>query len=362
MNRFQRSVDQCPYRRAPDGGAEDGAACCGLLAEVSGVTDDALCRVQRDACEACCRSFPPSAEDINPVVASLLYQLSSRIAAQEGVPGCDRGRADDLRRLAVENLASSDPRSSAAEAGDLERLIPRPAHRSGPRIRRWALGVTTAPRRVPTLSETLASLARAGWERPRLFVDGDVAIPDAFAGLPQTVRSPHVGAWPNYYLALAELLMREPGADAYMLVQDDVLFCDHAGLRGYLERVLWPGRRAGIASLFCSRAYTQPQPGWYQFQGVWTWCALAFVFSREAAQRFLADREVVQHRWSRGRNGLADISWRVGRFAALASVPVYFPTPSLVQHIGDVSTLWKGVRATGNRRADWFAGDSASAE
>lgn len=146
-----------------------------------------------------------------------------------------------------------------------------------------------------------------------------------------------------------------PSADGYMLVQDDALFSDLPGVRQHLERVFWPGERPGIASLFCSRAYTLPRAGWHQFTGTWRWCALAFVFSRAAAQRFLADMEVVRHRWSRHRNGLADISWRIGKWARSAGVPVYYPTPSIVQHIGDVSTLWQGARIFGNRRASWFA-------
>jgi hypothetical protein len=151
--------------------------------------------------------------------------------------------------------------------------------------------------------------------------------------------------------------MRNPEADAYLLVQDDSLFCEDGDLRGYLERVLWPGRRPGIASLFCSRAYTQPRAGWYEFDGPWLWGALAFVFSRQAAQQFLGNLEVVQHRWSRRRNPLADIDWRIGQWAWRSDVPVYYPTPSLVQHIGDVSSLWKGARRHGNRRASWFAGE-----
>ncbi len=208
---------------------------------------------------------------------------------------------------------------------------------------------------MPTLADCLASLAKAGWDRPRLFVDGDVTVPAAAAHLPRTDRRPQIGAWPNYYLALGELLMRDPEADAYMIVQDDSLFADF-DVRDYLERVLWPGRRPGIASLFCSRAYTRPEPGWRAFEGVWIWCALAFVFPRDAAQRFLADRDVVLHRWSKTRHNLAEIDWRVGQWAADHGVPVYYPTPSLVQHIGEVSSLWKGLRLQGDRRATWFAG------
>jgi hypothetical protein len=309
--------------------------------------------------------------NLNPVVASLLYQAASEIVKLGGVAGCDRQRSEELIRLAVANLPCDEDlqdRSPADVAGparsrsrSFEQLIPRPKHRSGSPVRTWAVGVTTAPREAPTLLECLTSLSRAGWPAPRLFVDGPVPIPDEFADLPRTHREPRLGAWPNYYLALTELLMREPSADAYMIVQDDTLFSSLSGLRVYLERILWPGRQPGVASLFCSRADTQPQAGWYRFEGVWVWCALAFVFSRAAAQRFMADRDVVLHRWSKTRNGLADISWRVGKWAHSNDVPIYYPTPSLVQHIGDVSALWEGVRAFGNRRAAWFAGHEPAA-
>jgi len=360
MTRQLREVEDCRFRRPLDA---ETAVCCELLAAASGVRDPALCRVRRDACEACCRSFPPSVDDLNPVVASLLYELSVRVQELGGLPGCDADRARELMRRALENVPCDlDGQASEGIAGQapcsLYELIPRPRQRSGPAIRSWAVGVTTAPRAAATLSECVSSMQAAGWERPRLFVDGAVELPEALTAFPRSHRDPQIGAWPNYYLALAELLLRDPTADAYMLVQDDSLFCADSGMKQYLEHTFWPGRRPGIASLFCSRAYTQPRAGWSEFRGVWRWCALAFVFSRGAAQRFLADLDVVGHRWSRRRNGMADISWRVGRWAADARVPVYFPTPSLVQHIGEVSSLWPGSRTWGNRRADWFAGYS----
>jgi hypothetical protein len=350
MGREPRRVEDCPHRSGPDSGAR-----CGLLGQIAGVEVP----VARDACEACCRAFPPSEDELNPVVASLLYDVSSRIIARGGVAGCDRARAEELNRLAAQSVPTEDDArdvlEARAEVAVLDRIVPAPRRRSGPNVRAWSVGVTTAPRAVPTLADCLASLAKAGWDRPRLFIDGDAAIPEAFAHLPRTDRRPQIGAWPNYYLALGEMLMRDPGADAYMLIQDDALFAN-LDVRAYLERILWPGKRPGVVSLFCSRAYTKPEPGWYEFEGVWIWCALAFVFPREAAQRFLADLDVVLHRWSTTRHNLAEIDWRVGQWAADHGVPVYHPTPSLVQHIGEVSSLWKGLRLHGDRRAGWFAG------
>lgn len=359
MTDTARAIDTCPFRWIPADDPE--TAYCRLVQELSGVRDTTLSAVSRAACEACCRTFIPSADEFNPVVAGLLYQLSVQVLARGGVPGCDVQQAGDLRQLAESNLpweadASSPGEFAEAPSAALAQLIPTPAIRCGPAIRNWSVGVTTAPRQSPTLERCLASLSHAGWQTPRVFVDGELTVPTAWSHLPRTNREPQIGAWPNYYLALAELLMRDPAADAYLVVQDDALFCSDPCTREYLEQVFWPGESAGIASLFCSRADTQPVAGWYQYPGAWSWCALAFVFSRAAAQRFLADLDVVRHRESRRKNGLAHISWCIGQWAVRSQVPVYFPTPSLVQHIGEVSTLWSGARVWGNRRAGWFAG------
>jgi hypothetical protein len=361
MVRTPRRVEDCVHRVPLESG-DPTRARCNLLAQLTRVGDLGLCEVRRDACLACCRSFPPTAQEINPIVASLLYGLSSRIESLGGVDGCDRRQAEAMNRFALE-FTSSEEVSLESPAGvgtpascsTLEQIIPAPARRTGSLVKRWALGVTTAPRLAPTLGECLASLASAGWDRPRLFVDGAATVPSAFAGLPRTDRNPQLGAWPSYYLALAELLMREPQADAYLIVQDDALFAADLEVRAYLERVLWPGKTPWTVSLFCPRPYTQEQPGWYPFRGVWVWGAQAFVFSREAAQTFLADLEVVRHRWTRVRHPLADIDWRIGQWAAQRRRPIYYPTPSLVQHVGEVSSLWKGVRVGGYRRASWFA-------
>ncbi len=362
MSLQPRDIAACPFRESLP--FADGESACRLLAELSGVEELSLCRVPREACEACCRSFPPSAENLNPVVASLVYGMALRVADSGGVAGCDSLRADDLLRLAAQNLpAEEDCRTTVVDSLSptpetpverLQRLVPPLASGAVRAVRTWAVGVTTAPRGVPTLSDCLESLRLAGWDDARLFVDGEAPIPQAWAHLPQTRREPRVGAWPNYYLALAELYLRQPQADAYLLLQDDALLA--SGVREYLQGMLWPDKGPAIASLFCSRAYHQSQAGWHRFRGAWVWCALAFAFSAEAARRFLADLAVVQHRLSRRRKPLADIDWRIGRWALQHGIPLYYPTPSLVQHIGDVSALWPGVRLFGDRRASQFVG------
>ena len=242
----------------------------------------------------------------------------------------------------------------------IEQLVPSSGKRLGPRIRRWALGVTTAPRRQPTLAFCLDSLTRAGWDNPcstHLFVDSAVSIPERFSHLPLTFRDNKIGAWPNYYLALMEMLMHDPEADAFFLVQDDVIFYDRQNLRAHLEQVLWPADQLGLVSLYCSKAYTRRKSGWHKKKGRWVWGALAFIFPRELAKRFVCDPMVLDHRWRGPKTGLVVIDLVIGDWASRHRVPIYYPCPSLAQHIGDTSTIWPHERAAGIRRAARFAGD-----
>jgi hypothetical protein len=83
---------------------------------------------------------------------------------------------------------------------------------------------------------------------------------------------------------------------------------------------------------------------------------VAFVFSPAAARRYLRDRRVCRHRWRSAADGLRQIDVLLGRWAWRRFVPVWYPTPSLVQHIGEVSTLWLSCRAAGPRAASQVVG------
>ena len=123
----------------------------------------------------------------------------------------------------------------------------------------WAYGVTTVPRRRDDLlPRTLASLRAAGWDSPRLFVDGDddtVSWSREF-GLPVTARKPLVRVTGNWLLGMVELYVRDPHADRYAIFQDDVVFCRNA--RAYLDSVPAPER--GYMNLHVSKSAFQAIP------------------------------------------------------------------------------------------------------
>ena len=131
---------------------------------------------------------------------------------------------------------------------------------------------------------------------------------------------------------------------------------DRENLREYLESLIWP-RDIGVVSLYSSRAYTQAEPGWYLLPRTWVWGALAFIFPRERAKEFVSDRRVLRHRWNTWNNGCANIDSVIGQWASRGQLKIYYPSPSLAQHVGEMSTIWKWTRASGHRRADCFAGD-----
>ena len=358
-----RQIEDCRHRRVAGNG--DGSAVCHLLARAGVPRED--CGVPRDVCAACLRQFPPAPDCWNAVVASLIYVRSTRALASAALTPEERARLVQLRDQASVRLAVCE--SAAPEAGpqphgpplahSLRELLPPPKPRGGRRVRTWAVGVVSSPRCQPTLDATVESLARAGWDAPHLFLDGTVRVSERLAHLPGVLREPRVGCWPNSYLALAELLMRHPDADAYLLAQDDVRFYGAESLREYLEQVLWPGRRRCLVSLYCPSIYSAPAFGWQSLPFPWTLGAQAFVFPRRVAQDFLLDRSVCDHRWGgwqEPNRGLTQTDVVIGLWAWRERIPVWYPTPSLVQHIGVTSTLTPNRDLTGERRADRWAG------
>ncbi|WP_339733651.1 glycosyltransferase [uncultured Gimesia sp.] len=221
-------------------------------------------------------------------------------------------------------------------------------------IQQWAVGITTAPRKKSTLHQTLVSLKTAGWDSPRLFAEPGVEIPSEFNRLPVSRRDETLGAFPNWYLALTELVLRNPRAEAFLLCQDDVLFS--ADIRDYLERTLWPANQIGVVSIYCPSHYSQAaKPGFIREDRGWkSWGALAYIFSNPSARAILSDSMVLNHRDFGPAEGLHHIDSVVGYWCERNHLPYYVHSPSLAQHIGESSTIYPRATTSGNRQAKDF--------
>src|SRR5262245_25916710 len=292
--------ESCRYRVVPHPEDQNGAAVCRLIQEITELPETE-CRVGTDVCTACCRAPWPSGRRMNSVVASVIYATADKLQS-DGAETVEPDRLDRLKQLSMNYLDvlplepakrivparatrtccylggplpadGGNPRfkchhpahdtttedqcrrcrdwavSPLAQRLPLPVLVPPPASCGGPRVRNWAVGITTAPRREPTLGICADAVIRAGWERPQLFVDAGSQIPKHLRSLPGTWRDQRIGAWPNFFLALAELVQTHPQADAFMLLQDDAYLYDTDNVREYLEQVLWPGPEPGLVSL-----------------------------------------------------------------------------------------------------------------
>lgn len=219
---------------------------------------------------------------------------------------------------------------------------------------RWAYGVTTVPGRIEDLlPRTLESLKAAGFDRPRLFVDGAPSprpYEERFPGLAVTVRNPRLRTYGNWIISLAELYVRDPNFDRYALFQDDFVTCRN--LREYLERRPFP--EDGYGNLYTFMENEQVidgrPPGWVESQPIRSGRdyhgkrqqggrgAVALVFTRKGVLDLLTHQHVV-HRPQDVASGWKRVDGAVVEAMNRAGYREYVHNPSLVQHTGRVSSM-----------------------
>jgi hypothetical protein len=229
-----------------------------------------------------------------------------------------------------------------------------------PRPPTWApVAITTVPqRRATLLPRTLASLRAAGWDQFVLFVDNcdhnEALSYEREFGLPVVNRWPRILTFGNYMLGLAELYIRNPLCERFLMCQDDLLACKN--LKAYLDAVPYPdgkqGRPLGYLNCLTFDYYHRRAPrdltvrqerrtGWYPSPTQQGLGAVALVFDREAVWDLLSERDHIVTRpahpgekaWRNIDGGIVDaLSRKRGR-------KEFVHCPSLVQHTGTQSTM-----------------------
>ena len=238
----------------------------------------------------------------------------------------------------------------------LNRMVP---FSTGASKLKWAYGVTTVPSRLNNglLEGTLTSLRKAGFDFPRLFVDGASNGFERF-NLPVTYRADTIRTAGNWTLSLMELYIREPLADRYAVFQDD--FVTYSGLREYLESIEYPAR--GYWNLY-TFPHNQPeqlavriedgkrthpdldpnQRGFYR-SDQYGKGAVALVFDLNAVTTLLSSQHLVQ-RVKDPIRGHRCIDGGIVEALKQAGYTEYVHNPSLVQHTGLTSSMGNPTHA-----------------
>jgi len=376
-----------------------------LISEIAGVALSKRTVVSDAACQACCSRFAPTSTSLNPAVASVLHAFTDFVVKGEGIDGCDLEEGRRLRRFAQKFLdvmpGSVAPSKKINEAravpcffignqvgerpcrtcrGNVrfkvyecqhelhsETIIPEceacldyDAQLAQNQVREWAVGVTTAHREVPTLGRSLESLERAGWGDYEVFAEPDAHLPGDLNKKRCHIRNETLGEWSNFYLALVEMMLQRPLADAYLMCQDDVVYSP--GLRRYLEDELWPTSRSGVVSLHTPMHQdVESKRGFYPLQEGWAaWGAQALVFSNTAARAFVRHARIVDGRNREPRDGICHVDTMVGIWCRQVNLCYLLHSPSPTQHIGEASTVWESSQLEGRRLAATFLGEDVA--
>lgn len=270
---------------------------------------------------------------------------------------CQAGRWADVSASLALSFAKLGRAPDEPAPATLEAAIPPPAVRVAPSSPvRWAVGVRTCPRPGGTnyLPQTLDALAAAGWRDVMVFAEPGSQVP---RGVPATRRAKGLGGWGSWYASAVELLLAEPEAGAYLLVEDDARIAP--GARSHLEEhVLWPdGSAEQCLSLYTSGPHERDaggKPGWHA-RAKWTLGSVAVVMSQAFLRRMLVDPAIANHRWAQ-HAPTRNTDGQIGQAAAHMGRPVWHPVPSLAWHMGHDSATWPGLAAEDHRQASSFAG------
>ena len=307
--------ERCRFRVDVRRDAIEETAACLLLSRSFNSSDERLVRVPRDVCDACCADAGHPPTGINHVVASLIYERAHQ-QLSERPHGCDAGRMVRLKeecryRLLYNSTVENRKPDALGLLGVGERRLP-PAPPRGQELT-WAVAVLTAPRRPATLSATLASLHKAGFEGMHLFAEPHTLVPPEWSRLPLIRHQERQGALRNFCIAAETLLERHPDVDCYAFFEDDVYAA--LGLRHWCDGEFWPGDH-GIVSLYTSRVFCDDRPGWQTLNlGRYrTFGALAFVFRGSIIRELVADPDVRRY-VGKGRPGADAVvgQWRGAR-------------------------------------------------
>jgi len=194
-----------------------------------------------------------------------------------------------------------------------------------------SIGVTTAPRPVPTIARTLREIFSSGFEGPvHLFAEPNSFVPDC-SGIQLHQNVSKLGLWKNWHQAACKLLS-ETAAPYILICQDDILLAK--GAAKYLQETMktLPHQSLGFVSLYTPHHNVKGQVvnrGWQAIDlGCNAWGALAYCFTRESLGALLQSRTILFHQGDKSADGIISLAYK------RKNRKTWYHIPSLCSHIG----------------------------
>lgn len=208
----------------------------------------------------------------------------------------------------------------------------------------WSYGVTTVPqRRKLYLPKTLESLKCGGFDKPTLFIDGITHLEaitfEREFGLEVVSRGPtRIKTFGNWVLALAELYIRNPNSDRYVLFQDDLI--TYPNLRHYLDKITFPDKGYWNLYTYPTNMRGVPKDNSVGFftSNQYGKSALGLVFNSTGVQLLLTCLRFID-RPKNLEKGWKNIDGGVISSMKKLSYIEYCHYPSLLQHTGKESAI-----------------------
>ncbi|WP_437226563.1 glycosyltransferase family 2 protein [Planctomicrobium sp. SH661] len=232
-------------------------------------------------------------------------------------------------------------------------------------VTRFIVGITSAPRKSPTLARCVESVIAAGFA-PTVYAEPGTDV----GGLPcpVVVRPERLGCWRNYVQTLRDLLAADPLAQAVVIFQDDIIIARET--REFLEHDLWPSDRVGAVSLYSpdfNRYELRRPQGFNRVQSKWIMGACAMVYPRAVAESLARHTD-----WRGGAKSVIEdpvkkkaVDTWIGHVLHAEKKHIYYPNPSLCQHIAKTSSIGHGGnnslrKGRHFRRSGKFAGEETT--
>lgn len=297
----------------------------------------------------------------------LIIQWLKQSARKNGLPFSEFV-AGEIIDLAIANAERKVRRQSLAKP-----IKPDP---------KWAVAVTTAPRKDCTLEQCIESMRVCGWD-PIVFAEPGSTEIDA-----RTIwNSEKLGVWHNW-IKSAKWCIENTAAEYILTVQDDSLF--HQDSKAFVEQVLWPREDAAFVSLYTPKHYTiikntaklrEPGVNRIYTRSLWGACALVWprdvlklvvnhkiakawagaapkrtvIESGKKRRRRKSEIDSIYQKRSENPSTIANSDTAIGKIVNSLDRSMWFIDPSPVQHIARFSTIGHG--GNDGRRNAWRIAD-----